>query len=991
VVAASVAVLLAGAVAFAKLPLATRTAVELPRLQVTASWPGASAELVESWLTAPLEGAAQAVRGVRKVSSESTDGLARLTLELDPAADVRLARLAILERIELLRPELPPGATSPAVSNFVPEDLEEQPLLEYTLSGPYTPGTLQRLVDERIAPRVSAVAGVAGVERFGGAEVGVSVTYDAARLRALGVTPQDLLAALRGARVVEAVGEERRGAARRQVTLRDQPGALAELEALPVPGPGGAVHRLGDLAAVRADEDTRDRVFRLDGEPAVALSIARLPGADAIRTAAGVRAALAALGPLLPPGVRLTLQSDESRELGGELRDLVRRGLAALAAVLVVLAVTLRHARAVTLVTAAALVAIAGTALGLFLLRIPANLLTLAGLGMGIGILVQNGVVVVERLLLAPDGRDARAGAAATIAPAVAGATLTTAVVLAPFLYLQGNARAAFMPFAAAFALALGWSVVTALVLVPAVGLGRHRAPPRWRALDRGYARTLAALFRWRGATLVVSLLVLAGLGWGFATRVPRGSWGSWFGQRTTVSASVRFPRGSDPVALDRALRDFERLVVGVPGVEQVRTMGGPDGGYLSVVFEREAGYGALPYAVQDELTQRALLVGGAAVSVVGRGPGFSAGGVGGGAMTFRIKILGYSFAGVEGVARDLEARLRRIPRVRDVDIHAGSFFRAERGANVTLVPDRAALARHGLAAGDFARAVSREVQGAVGSERIEIDGEELPLRLKAAGARTRTMAELEAAIVPVRGGAPVRVGDLARVEERQSLSSISREEQQYVRVVSYDFRGPPKLANRTHEAFMRATSVPAGYTVADDWFSFAQDDSARGLWLVFGVGVALVLLAVAVVFDSAWAAVMVLLSLPLAFAGVAAAFWGTGTSFGREAAVGVILVVGLSVNQAILLVDGVLARRRRTAAAAYRAARDRAGMIVLVTLTTLASLVPLAVGTAPDSLFGAIALATAGGTVAATLGTMLVLPLAIGGGRRCAPRPTPG
>jgi HAE1 family hydrophobic/amphiphilic exporter-1 len=151
----------------------------------------------------------------------------------------------------------------------------------------------------------------------------------------------------------------------------------------------------------------------------------------------------------------------------------------------------------------------------------------------------------------------------------------------------------------------------------------------------------------------------------------------------------------------------------------------------------------------------------------------------------------------------------------------------------------------------------------------------------------------------------------------------------------------------------------------------------------------------VALVFDSVWGAIMVLLSLPIALTGVVSAFWATDTAFTREAAVGVILVVGLSVNQAILLVDAALEARRRTgtmrAAAVMRAALDRAGMIVLVTLAALASLAPLSLGTDADSLFGGIALATAGGTVAGTLGVLLLLPAILNDGRRVtAPPATP-
>jgi HAE1 family hydrophobic/amphiphilic exporter-1 len=263
---------------------------------------------------------------------------------------------------------------------------------------------------------------------------------------------------------------------------------------------------------------------------------------------------------------------------------------------------------------------------------------------------------------------------------------------------------------------------------------------------------------------------------------------------------------------------------------------------------------------------------------------------------------------------------------------------------------------------------------------------------VKAQGARDRSLDELREALVPTALGSTVRMGDLSDVGEREVLNTITREDQQYLRVVSYEFRGPQRLANRTHQAFMKSIEVPPGYSVMDsnDFIRF-QDTSEKGLWLVFAIGVVLVILSVAMVFDSTWGAMMVFLSLPLALAGVEAAFWWSGGSFTREAAVGVILVVGLAVNQSILLVDDALERRRRspgnrlTPGRVYRAALDRSGMIMMVTLTTMASLIPLSVGVDSSSMFGAIALATAGGTIAGTVGAMFVMPAVLAGRKRRA------
>ena len=995
--ATCVALLLAGGVAFTRLPLATRTTVELPRLQIISSWPGVSAELMEMYVTSPIETAIQPVRGVRKTSSESSEGTASVTVELDPGTNVQMARLAMLERLEVLRIELPPGVSPPQVTNYVPDELEEQPLLLYTLAGPYTPGALRRTAQDIVVPRLSAVEGVSGVGQNGGATPGIAVSYDASLLRQLGISPAAIRTAVSNARTVQALGEQKEGPEQSAVVVQDEPKTLADLGQIPVTGPGGQVFRLGELATVRPEEDTRGQFYRLNGETAVSLFISRLPGADAIKTADRVKREVAAIAPLLPAGVRITLENDESKDLAKQLNELLLRGLIAFGAVMLVLVIALRNPKSVGLVMASAAVAIAGTALGLYLLDIPANLLTLGGLGMGIGILVQNGLVVVERLRTAEDTPEGRAEAGRRITPAVLGATLTTAVVLFPFLYLQGNARAAFIPFAAAFALALAWSVISSLVMVPALGSGHGMHGAGWPRARRIYGKAVEFLARWRWVTLGVAAAVTGVLAWAFVKKVPRSSWNFYGNARTTLSASLTFPKGSDPESLDRGMREFEAIAVGVPGVEEVIAQGTPYGARMDVTFEKVAGLGPLPYELQEKLTQRALLIGGASVSVQGSGPGFYSGGGAGGIASYRIKILGFSFDGVERLALDLKRRLERIPRVRDVDINAASFFGAERNVSVVLDPDRQALARYGVTAGDFASAVAREVQGPSNAMRLQLGDEELPVTVKSAGAEERTLEQLRDAIVPSPSETPVRVRDLASVDERAGLGTVSREDQQYVRIVSYEFRGPPKLAERTHKAFMGSISVPPGYSVDDEHFEWQNDTSSKGLWLVFGVGVVLVILSVALVFDSVWAAAIVFLSLPLALGGVVAAFWVTGAAFTREAAVGVILVVGLAVNQSILLVDAALETRRQggqggqggqvgrrglSVEQVVAAAEDRSAMIVLVTLTTLASLLPLAIGTDSDSLFGAIALATAGGTVAGTLGAMFVVPGMVGGGR---------
>jgi len=988
--AAAFTIMIAGGIAFTRLALATRTDVEYPRLNISAAWGQASAELMEMYVTAPIEAAVQGVRGVRKTSSVSAAGRSDVSATLDPDADVQLTRLAILERMEMLRSDsvFPDPTVRPGVENYVPDALRDPPLLIFSANGPYTPGALQKIVNEQVVPRISAVPGVGKAYAATGIQIGIAVIYDPRLLRQLEISPSALSEALAGSRMVGSLGDEVLGASVRHIVLREEPKAIDELAALPVRNARGRIFHLGELARLTPEEDANGAFNRIDGQPAMTMNVTREASADAIKTARSVRAALAEVQPGLPTGIRFTVVRDESEALANKLADLEKRGLIAFAAVTLVLLLTLRNIRAVALVMGTAAVAIAGTALGLFIFHIPANMLTLAGLGMGVGILVQDAIVVVDRLATVADTPEARAGAAARIFPAILGATMTTIVVLIPFLYLQGNARAAFFPFAAAFAMALVWSVLAAVVMIPAIGRGHGLKARQWKLGFRAYGRVLRWAIAWRWATVIVSATAISYLSWHFYKKVPRGTFGGYGQNRTYISVNVNFPRGSNPENLDKTIREFENMAVGRPGVDRVVVNGQSTNASMRVDFSEDAEMTAIPVLMYDEMTGRGVLLGGATVGVQGNGASFYSGGGGGSSATFRVKVLGYSYNGVGELANNLKDRLETIPRVNDVRVSSGSFgwWGGERSYMVTLTPDRQALARYGISAAQFAMAVQREVSGGTGGQRLTIAGEEVRVALKSEGARERTLDELREAYVPAASGAPVRIGDIATVGEQESLTSIDREDQQYVRMLTYDFRGPSKLANRTHKAFMESIAVPAGYNVADAGNSWVgADESDRGLWMVFGIGILLVLLAVAAVFDSAWAAWMVLLSLPLALAGVMAAFILAKAAFTREAAVGVILVVGLAVHQGILLIDAALAHRRSNfirfgrgtlrARDAFRAAMDRAGMITIVTLSTLASLLPLAIHTRTSDMFGGIALATAGGTVAGTLGAMLVMP----------------
>ncbi|HUP21016.1 MAG TPA: efflux RND transporter permease subunit, partial [Gemmatimonadota bacterium] len=467
-----------------RMPLELLPDVTFPRLAIQASWPGASPEMVEARVTAPVERAAQRVRGVASVASTSYPQRSEVTVEFEPGTDMEFARLALSEELAAVAEAFPPGASRPGVQAWVPEEFaaETQALLDWMMDGPGEPGDLRDLAMEVVRPALLAVDGVDAVQVAGGTDRELRVDLDPDRLAALGISPGDVTAAIAsGLDVSEtAATVEERGRAW-TVTVEDRAGSAADVEALVVrPAAVDSVSGvfrpavlLGELGRARVERARPSELRRVDGRSAVTVSLHRAAGSNAVRVAGAAREQARALeAEALPTGHRLLLDRDGSERIRDELSDLGTRAAVAAAVVLAVLLVAFRRVRPALLAFGAigASVAIALAVMGWSGLTL--NLLTLAGLAMGLGLVVDNAIVVLEsgerRCAAGEAPAPAAAAGAREVALPLVAATATTAIVFLPFLYFQGELRAYYVPFAATVAVVLAVSLAVSLLAVPA-------------------------------------------------------------------------------------------------------------------------------------------------------------------------------------------------------------------------------------------------------------------------------------------------------------------------------------------------------------------------------------------------------------------------------------------------------------------------------------------------------------------------------------------
>ncbi|MGH7570587.1 MAG: efflux RND transporter permease subunit [Gemmatimonadota bacterium] len=992
-----------GVASAGRMPLELLPDVEFPRLEVQTFWPGASPEQVEAFLTSPIEAAAQEVHGVRSVSSTSYPQRSAVTVEFASGTDMEFARLELGERLAALGPELPAGAFTPEVQPWVPDEFAEgsQALLIYTLAAPGVLGALREFAEDEMAPELAAVPGVGAVRVAGGADRELQVRLDPAQTAAFGLTPDDVRQALAGLNVTGTGGALRRNGLEYTIAIEDRAQGVPDVESLVLEPatPRRPAVRLGEVASVALTYADPPGLHRVDGVPAVSIYLFRQPGSNAIGVADRVRERLEELSGTLPAGYRVIEDYDGSEKIREQLSDLGNRALLSAALVLLVLLIAFRRWRPAFLlfgtIAASVLVTLNLMALG----GLSLNLLTLAGLAMGIGLIDDNGIVVLESI---EARRDAHVGTRQVVQPILA-ATLTNVIVFVPFLYLQGELRAYYVPFAVTVGLALLVSLAAGFTLIPALHARLRRPAPAsaqpgaepleaaTRAARLGalrardlYRDAVTWTVRHPWPTVGAAFLFLAGSVWLFVEKVPRGrTWAGW-GEETYLSVQITMPRGAELDRTDEIARRVEARLVEIPEVDRFVTRVRPEHASIRVTFPESLKTTWAPLAVKERLVAYSHTFGGAEVRVWGFGPSFY--GAGGGPPSYSLELKGYDYKELERMAVDLAARLERFPRIRDVDADAaGHWFERDKQTELVLGPDRDRLAAYGLTADGLLGRISAYTRGQLTRDVATVAGEEVDLSLKIEGAEQSDVGSLMDLIVTTDKGAPVRVADVATIDERRTLGRIVREDQQYQRIVAYEFRGPRKLGDLVRDAVVQATVLPAGYALDPERSFWEYEEGERAeLALVVALALLLVYLVTAALFESLKAPLVVLAAVPLALIGVFLLYFYLGETFTREAWIGVIMMSGIVVNNAILVVDRIGALRRGAdgpalplEAAAVRGTLDRVRPILMTTGTTVLGLLPLVLFTEPgtESLWRALALATMGGLVASTLLVLLTIP----------------
>jgi CzcA family heavy metal efflux pump len=976
-----VAAVAGGALAATRLPSGIYPELDFPRIGVVVRQGSSPPPIFQTNVTRPLEQALLSVLGVQRVRSRTIRGGAELSVLFTPGSDMWRALQLVESRLNDARAALP-ADTEVRVERLTPVAF---PILSFNLSGALDPRALLELAEYVIRPAIARVPGVGRVGVLGGEVREVQVILDPVRAAAMRLRPQDVASRIRASLPLVAVGRHDQDRSLVTVMASAEARDLADLRGLPVGlDASGVPVLLGAVATI--EEGAEDKLFRTSDPrgDAVLLTIARLEGASTPEVVGRVLSAVEALRPVLPAGVTLEPVYDQGWLVRESIMSVLEAILLGIALCVVVLWLFLRDARAGFVAAVAVPVTLVITFLAMYAFGQTLNLMSLGGMAVAIGLVVDDAIVIVEAIARRHEQGDspdeaARAGTS-ELAAAVIGTTLTTVIVFLPLAFLSGVVGKFFSALAVTLSAAVAISLLVALLVVPvaAARLMRPKArAPSGRA-ERAYGRVVrrTANHGWIGG---VGLALALGFSYFAFSRVPTG-----FMPTSDEGAFVIdyfLPAGTSLEETDAAARKIEAILRSLP---EVRTYSRRTGAQLNPTAATLLNRGDFMVRLTDGPRRHADDVIAAVRQRVEREVPQARvefvqvlqdmlNDLAGTPRPLEVKLFGEDYAVLERLAAEIAPRLAKVPGL--VDLYGGV-----EGASPELVAhlDRSALARLGKTPEELTADLAAALRGAPAGTLRRFD-RLLGIRVRYPDSVRFAASEVARLPLAFGKGGTVNLGSVARLARESSPTVLLHEGLQPVVVLSADREGRDLGSIvRNVDALLGELPLPPGYRYELGGQYEGQQETLSNLAAVGGAGLLLVFVVLVAQFRRLRPALAVLLTTPLALVGALAMLWATQTPLNASSLMGCVLLVGLVVKNGILLIEVAEqeAAGRPYVEALAIAGQRRIRPIAMTTVATIFGLAPLALGLGSGAeLQRPLALAVIGGLLVSAALSLVVLP----------------
>ncbi len=1033
---AFIAVVVFGIVSYSRLQVDLLPDVSFPTVTIETEYGGVGPREVENLLSRPIEEAISVVQGGDQVTSRSRPGRSEITVQFGWGTDMDFATMDLRERLDLIN--LPPDAGRSTIARYDPAS---EPVVRFALISDRALDprlaedreeliALRWLAEETVRRSLEGIEGVAAVRVTGGLEEEILVEVNETRLAQLGIPFSQVSQRLAAENINLAGGILEEGDAEYVVRTVNEFVAVDEMLDVVVGTAGGQSILLRDVAEVRRGSAERETVSLVNGNEAVEIAVLRESTANIVALSRVVRERVDLLQNDLPPGVTTSLVSDQAVFIEQAVSDVRLAGILGAIFAMGVLLLFLRHLPTTLIVVTAIPISVIATFVLMFSRDITLNIMSLGGLALGIGMLVDSAIVVLESI-----AREREQGAsvveaarkgAARVGGAVTAATLTTVAVFIPIIFVEGVAGQLFGDQAWTVSFSLISALVVALTLIPMLASRGKGAQARLggaapasqgvvagalvtstggllkgvrlagqgtgtllRPLSNGFDALYRSVSdRYPGVlrqALRRPLLVLGGaavaLGAGLAilpqvgiSLVPELSQGE-------LVVELEAAPGTSLTRMETLARRAEAVALEHPQVREVFTNVGVRGGagtlgrtgererHAATLLVRLSEVGAMEDRVAGDLLEGLSGLPGVQVRV-DRPQLFTTN------APLEVEIRGFELELLNQVAGDVRQLLAGLPGVTGVEEE-----RRQGTPEIAIRFDRERLARQGLTVGDAAEALQAKIRGSSATEFTERD-RDLNVLVRAREEQRTTLQDLQNLRLEIPGGGSIALSAVADLAFEDGPAEIVRRGGSRVVLVEARPAGTDLAGtiDRIDEA-LRGLAVPMGVSVQVAGQSRDLQQSVRSMQMALLLAIFLVYLVMASQFESFRQPGIILVSVPLALPGAVAALWLTGNSLSVVALIGMVMLVGIVVNNAIVLVDYVNVLRREEGyaldEALVEAGRVRFRPILMSTITTVLGLLPLALIPGEGAeLRTPLAIPVIGGLVVSTILTLVVVPV---------------
>lgn len=991
-------VFLAGIVSYTGLDLALMPTIDIPVALVSTTYVGASPDEMETLITKPLEEAVSSISNVDKVTSISSTNSSMVVVQFVDGVDIDMAALDIREKVDLIKGYLPEDSNDPLVMKI---DMNAQPVYVGVTSETLDLAQLNDLLDENVVSRFERIEGISAVNLSGGDEKEIQITLNTERMQGYGLLPAQISQVLSAENMNLPSGKVMQGTSKMQIRTIGEFKDIDEIRELPITTPSGAVIHLSDVAEVEEVAKEKSNITMINGKTGILISLDKQSTANLVEVSDKINAELEKVRKDYPE-VEFSLLSDTADYIKDSIHNVITTAFQSAIIAVLVLFMFLRSPITALIIGISIPTSILATFGLMYMTGMTMNIISMGGVTIGIGMLVDNSVVVLDNIYKywerGYSPKESAELGANEIAMAVAASTFTTIAVFLPLTFIKGTIGQMLQNLSYTICFSLIASLIVSLTFVPmACSLllfksekkairkdnDFNKVLDKWGnafdKLDEFYRKVLVWSLKHRKRTvayiLLFFILTLAAspiAGFDFMPEMDQG----------VASISVKMPKGTE---LSYTEETTQKVLERLDGMEEIDVVyakvgagtfsGGADSASVTVnlVDKKDRKRGV--QEVCKDIRERVSDIAGADITVTASEQAM--GSYGGKDVTFHI--TGYDMETLRQVETEVKALVEKIDGLTEV---SGSSDETVPEAKVSI--NRAKASQYGISTYSLANLLSTAVTGSVATQ-YKVDGDEIDVRIRYDQDNLNYINDVKNIMVPSSYGGFVPLTEVADVDIVEGSIQITRENQKkYVSIEANTDGIDSQTAQKRIDAALAKYSFPEGYGYNYTGTMEQMISAFKKLMLALIIAVLLIYMIMASQFESLIYPGIIMFATPVALTGGILGLILTGNSITVTAFMGFIMLVGVVVNNAIVLVDytnQLMARGKECDEALILAGPNRLRPILMTTLTTIIGLMPLAIGNSEGmEMQRPMAIVVIFGLTISTVVTLIFIPVIYSG-----------